>query len=160
MMRSIAAILVVSTVTWPAILQAAESCLEEVELKRIDGQFEQDLVTGNRAFLEDLLAEEFLWIHNQVSSVDTKKSLVGDLVGRDRQPVSRSRVQFEVQIRRAGDTAVITGYTRIERHEDYVKRTGSARTPTYHFMRTYALVDGRCLLLGNHTMLMQNRVAD
>ena len=140
----------------PGSVKAADSCLDEAELKRIDAQFEQSLVTVDHVWLSSLLSEEFLWIHNQVSSVDTKDSLIGRMRSPGRQSANKSRVVAEVAVRRAGNAAVITGHTRVERTEEYVKRTGSAPTPTYHFMRTYVLVDGRCLLLGNHTYRMQN----
>jgi hypothetical protein len=134
------------------ILHAAQSCLDEAELKRLDGQYEQSLVKDDHVFLEALLAEEFIWVHNHASSIDTKESLTERLSSSEGQPTNKSRVSSDVEVRRRGNAAVIMGYTTVERHDEYVKRTGGPRSAKYHFMRTYVLVDGRCLLLGNHTM--------
>ena len=147
----LAGVVIVVTVQ-PTILHAAQSCLDEDELKRLDGQYERSLVEDDYAFLKTLLAEEFIWIHNHASSVSTKASLIEGMSSSERQPVSKSRVPSEIEVRRSGNAAVVTGYTAIERHDGFVERTGAPRSANYHFMRTYVLVDGKCLLLGNHTM--------
>ena len=51
------------------------------------------------------------------------------------------------------NTAIVYGYTNVERTTDYVERTGNPRLLKYHFMRTYVgSSDHDILLLGNHTM--------
>ena len=62
---------------------------------------------------------------------------------------SISRVQSDLEYRILGSTAVVTGYT--------VTRRARGSSTRFSWMRTYAEVDGRCLLLGNHTMALPDR---
>jgi len=56
---------------------------------------------------------------------------------------TKSRIQSEIKVAITGKTAIVTGITIVNRNPIPTK---------YHFMRTYVEVDGKCLLVGNHTM--------
>jgi hypothetical protein len=56
---------------------------------------------------------------------------------------TRSRISRDVKAIVLGKTAIVTGITVVDRGPSPV---------TYHFMRTYVEVKGKCLLLANHTM--------
>lgn len=62
----------------------------------------------------------------------------------DRAPSSVSRTSSDVEVRNFGSTAVVTGFTRVERPDGAVQN--------YNFMRTYSVSAGDCRLLANHTM--------
>ncbi|WP_157960364.1 nuclear transport factor 2 family protein [Marinimicrobium alkaliphilum] len=130
-----------------SVVYAAE-CLEPQALKRLDQQYEQALRTGDPTFMAQLLAEDFVWVHNLVSSTEDKATLVGRLGEGHRAPLARR--SEDVKYRRLDNTAVLSGFTTVEQ----AARTegGPVRGNKYHFMRTYVAVDGECQLLANQTM--------
>jgi hypothetical protein len=95
--------------------------------------------------VEATLAEDFVWVHNRASMVDSKEAAVQRTKNQKAQGTSntKSRIQSEVKVAIAGKTAIVTGFTVVDRGPIPTK---------YHFMRTYVEVDGKCLLVGNHTM--------
>jgi len=124
---------------------AQQSCLERDALIHLDAQWEQALLESNVDVLTMLMAEDFVWVHDHASMVDTKASVLqrasDATVGASGFP--RSRVSSDVEARVLGSTGVVTGFTVVDR----------GPTPTrYNFMRTYVEVGGRCVLLANHTM--------
>ena len=128
---------------WPA--SAQESCLNAEALLRVDAEWERALLESDAERLRTLLAEDFIWVHNHASAVDTRASLLE----RASDPAvgtagsARSRTQSNVEYRILGSTGVVNGFTVVDR---------GSRSNRYNFMRTYAEVSGRCLLLANHTM--------
>lgn len=126
-------------------LVAQVSCLDSEQLKSLDLTWEKALMESDVSLFESLLVEDFLWVHNHASSIDTKASLIK----RSKESSSgatgnpRSRISKDVETRVIGSTGVITGFTIVDR--------GS--TPIlYNFMRTYVEINGNCFLLANHTM--------
>ena len=72
---------------------------------------------------------------------------------RGRPPNSAARRQEDISVVIFENTAIVYGYTNVERTEDYVRRTGNPYLVKYHFMRTYVgSGDQGIQLLGNHTM--------
>ncbi|SFB43013.1 nuclear transport factor 2 family protein [Algoriphagus aquimarinus] len=123
----------------------AQTCLTEASIKALDAQWEEKNLNPEPEFFKNILSDNFTWIHNHVSSVDNKESVVKRA---ERQVANdgsntRSRIQSEVKVAITGKTAIVTGYTIVDRGPTPIK---------YHFMRTYVEVDGKCLLVGNHTM--------
>ena len=124
---------------------AQQSCMTEANIKALDAQWEEALLHPDPDFLESILAENFIWVHNHYSMVDTKKSTVES---RKRQKANggsniKSRTQSDVKVAITGNTAIVTGFTEVDRPVDPAK---------YQFLRTYVEVNGKCLLIGNHTM--------
>ena len=123
---------------------AEDSCLDPAALIRFDSEWENALLHIDVAWLETHLAEEFVWVHNHAALVDSKGTLLApESVARAEARPTRSRQQSEVSARVVGSTGVVTGFTVVDRGTGVTK---------YNFMRTYALVADRCVLLGNHTM--------
>ncbi|MDG1276038.1 MAG: nuclear transport factor 2 family protein [Algoriphagus sp.] len=125
--------------------KAQQSCMTEENIKALDAKWEEANLNPDPEFMESLLAEKFIWVHNHYSSVDSKETVVES---RKRQKANGdsnnySRTQSDVKVAITGNTAIVTGFTYIDRPVD----------PTnYHFMRTYVEIGGKCLLVGNHTM--------
>ena len=123
---------------------AEESCLDPAALIQFDSEWERSLLEVDVAWLEMHLAEEFIWVHNHATLVDSKGTLLSPTrIARAESSPTQSRVQSDVEVRVVGSTAIVTGFTVVDRG------TGTKR---YNFMRTYAVDSGRCFLLGNHTM--------
>ena len=124
---------------------AQNNCLTRENLKSLDLQWEHALLVSDADFLDQLLADEFIWVHNHNSMTDTKEALVSRSKDPKRQATgsTRSRISSEVSVAIHGKTGVVSGITIVDR--------GPSPT-TYHFMRTYSEIDGKCYLLGNHTM--------
>ena len=122
---------------------AQKSCLQETALKTLDAQYEKALLESDAQFLENLLAKDFIWVHNHNSMTDTKEALVKRAKNTNATGNTRARTQSDVQVIILGATAVVTGITVVDR---------GPKPTTYHFMRTYVEIEGECKLLANHTM--------
>lgn len=124
---------------------AQQNCLSSEGLLSLDASWENALLTSDETQFVTMLAEEFIWVHNHASLIDSKEMLIK----RASEPKNgatrntRSRIQSDVRVIIKGATGIVTGITVVDR----------GPTPTtYHFMRTYVEIDGKCLLLANHTM--------
>lgn len=128
-------------------LSAQQSCLDPANLIRLDSHWERALLESDVAWLTATLAEDFIWIHNHASGIDSKARLLERTSNTDPDAPNamRSRTQSDVEARVLGSTGLVTGFTVVVR--------GSVST-RYNFMRTYVEVNGRCRLLGNHTMVV------
>lgn len=118
---------------------------QEKELLALDVGWEKALLTSDVDFLENHLAEEFVWVHNHATLIDGKSSAIdrAKRIQAGQKDDTRNRTSGDRQIVIFGETGVVTGFTVVDR--------GPSPT-TYHFMRTYARIEGKWKLLGNHTM--------
>jgi hypothetical protein len=130
----------------PALAQAAP-CLPVADLIARDAQYEEATRIGDAPFLENLLADDFVWVHNLVSSIDDKAAVVA----RARKPASipKSRTTSGVQAQVLGDTVVLRGQSTVEAWNADGKTWRSNR---YQFMRTYVNTPAGCKLLAVQTM--------
>lgn len=117
----------------------------EKKLISLDEGWEKALLESDIAFLENLLADEFVWVHNHAGQIDGKEAAVSRAKRiRDGQADdTRNRTSRDRQVVILGETGIVSGFTVVDRGPSPV---------TYHFMRTYARVNGEWKLLGNHTM--------
>jgi ketosteroid isomerase-like protein len=115
------------------------------QLVELDKGWEKALLNSEVAILEELLAEEFIWVHNHASLIDGKAETLSRAkrIRAGQQDDTRNRSAREHQVVLLGQTAVVTGFTLVDR---------GPQPTNYHFMRTYALVEGKWELLANHTM--------
>lgn len=124
---------------------AQQICMTAQSIKALDAQWEANNLNPDPEFFRNVLAEDFIWVHNHASMIDSKEAVIKRAETQSAKGTSdtRSRTQSEVKVSITGNTAIVTGFTVVDR----------GPTPTrYHFMRTYVEVDGKCLLAGNHTM--------
>lgn len=124
---------------------AQESCMTVENIKALDAQWEEKNLNPDPEFFKRVLADDFVWVHNHASMIDTKTSTVerAERQAANEGSDTRSRIQSDVKVAITGNTAIVTGFTIVDR----------GPTPTrYHFMRTYVEVNGTCFLTGNHTM--------
>ncbi len=117
----------------------------EDRLLELDRSWEKALLNSEVAILEELLAEEFIWVHNHASLIDGKAETLSRAkrIRAGQQDDTRNRSAREHQVVLLGQTAVVSGFTLVDR---------GPQPTNYHFMRTYALVEGKWKLLANHTM--------
>ena len=115
------------------------------QLVELDKGWERALLNSEVEFLENLLAEEFVWVHNHASLIDGKAEALSRAkkIGSGQQDDTRNRSPRDHQVVLLGQTAVVSGFTLVDR---------GPQPTTYHFMRTYSQVAGRWKLLANHTM--------
>jgi hypothetical protein len=124
---------------------AQQTCMTAENIKALDAKWEEANLQPDPDFMESTLAKEFVWIHNHNSMNDNKTAVVVRVKSQKEAGIidTKSRIQSEVKVAITGKTAIVTGITIVDR----------GPIPTrYHFMRTYVEVDGKCLLVGNHTM--------
>ena len=115
------------------------------QLVELDKGWERALLNSEVAFLDKLLAEEFIWVHNHATQIDGKEEALdrAKKIRAGQQDDTKNRSPRDHQVVLLGQTAVVTGFTVVDR---------GPQPTTYHFMRTYALVDGKWKLIANHTM--------
>ncbi|MHA7128823.1 nuclear transport factor 2 family protein [Algoriphagus namhaensis] len=125
--------------------QGQTSCLTEKNLLAMDLRWEKAQLDADTLFLQKTLSEDFIWVHNHASLTDDKTAVIQRAKRQLQtgQNNTRSRTSSEVQVIIHGQTAVVSGYTRVDRDPE---------ATLYHFMRTYTEVNGTCFLVGNHTM--------
>jgi hypothetical protein len=124
---------------------AQQTCMMAKNIKALDAKWEEANLLPDPYFMESVLAKEFVWVHNHASMTDNKMAVVARAKKQKSNGISdtKSRIQSEVKVAITGKNAIVTGITIVDR----------GPIPTrYHFMRTYVEVDGKCLLVGNHTM--------
>jgi len=118
----------------------------ESQLIELDKGWEKALFESNVQFLDDLVSEKFVWVHNHATLIDGKEAVLNrarKIQAGQQQNDTRNRTSRDQQVVILGQTAVVSGFTVVDR--------GPSPT-TYHFMRTYSWTEGRWKLLGNHTM--------
>lgn len=118
---------------------------EQQKLLELDLGWENALLKSEVAFLENLLADDFIWVHNHAGQIDGKEAAISKAkrIQAGQADDTRGRVSRDQKVVILGNTGVVSGYTVVDRGPSPV---------TYHFMRTYAWVDGKFKLLANHTM--------
>lgn len=126
-------------------LFAQSNCLSEKNLLELDLAWEKAQLEADTTFLKSVLAEDFLWVHNHSSFVEGKSSVIQRAARQleSGENNTRSRNSQEVKVMILGNTAVVNGFTIVDRGPKPTK---------YSFMRTYAEINGNCYLLANHTM--------
>ena len=124
---------------------AQEACLTENSLKNLDTSWEKAQLNLNFEHINSILAEDFIWVHNHASTIDDKAAVL-ERINRhtkEKNKDTRSRISKDVKVIIAGKTGIVSGITIVDRGPSPV---------TYHFMRTYVEISGKCYLLANHTM--------
>jgi hypothetical protein len=133
-------------ITFLLFIWAAQAQTKDHQtLLELDLGWEKALLASDVGFLDNLLAEEFIWVHNHASLIDGKNEVVSKArkFQEGQADNTRSRISKDQKVVILGNTGVVSGYTVVERGPGAV---------TYHFMRTYSKVKGTFLLLSNHTM--------
>ena len=115
------------------------------QLLVLDQGWEKALLESDVTFLENVLTDEFVWVHNHAGLIDGKEAVMARAkrIRAGQKDDTRNRSSRDQQVVILGETGVVSGYTVVDRGPSPV---------TYHFMRTYTLVEGKWRLLGNHTM--------
>jgi ketosteroid isomerase-like protein len=115
------------------------------QLIELDKGWERALLNSEVEFLENLLAEEFIWVHNHATQIDGKAEALdrAKKIRAGQPDDTRNRSPRDHQVVLLGQTAVVSGFTVVDR---------GPQPTTYHFMRTYAQLEGKWKLIANHTM--------
>jgi hypothetical protein len=110
----------------------AHSCLPIADLIARDSKYEEALRVGDVAFLDNLLADEFVWVHNLASAVEDKATILA----RSKAPteIPKARTTSDVRAHALENTVVLQGLSHVEKWNSDGKTTRSLR---YQFMRTY-----------------------
>jgi len=125
----------------------AAPCLPVADLIEQDRRYEEALRTGDVAFLQTWLADDYVWVHTLASQIEDKPTVLARL----QKPASipKSRTTADVHGHVLDDTVVLRGLSTVEQWNADGKTFRSNR---YQFMRTYASVNGQCRLLAGQTM--------
>jgi vacuolar-type H+-ATPase catalytic subunit A/Vma1 len=129
------------------------NCLSQEHLKTLDASWEKAQLELDYDFIESLLAEDFIWVHNHAKTIDDKEAVL-ERVKRhiaNNNTDTKSRISKDVNIIISEKSAIVSGYTIIDR--------GPSPT-TYHFMRTYVDINGKCYLIANHTMAIPDKPSE
>ncbi len=119
--------------------------IDSQKLIDLDKGWEKALLESDVEFLDNLIADDFIWVHNHAGQIDGKEQAIARAkrIKAGQKDDTRNRTSRDQQVVILGSTGVVSGFTVVDR----------GPSPTlYHFMRTYALVDGKFKLIANHTM--------
>ncbi|WP_291781012.1 nuclear transport factor 2 family protein [Cecembia sp.] len=118
---------------------------EHESLLALDLGWEKALLNSDVAFLENFLAEDFIWVHNHASLIDSREEVIkrAKRIQAGLADNTKSRISKDQKVILFGNTGVVSGITLVDRPPSPV---------TYHFMRTYVKMEGKFWLLANHTM--------
>lgn len=125
-------------------LSFAQTSEKELLIK-LDLGWEKALLDSDVDFLENLLADDFVWVHNHAGLINGKPEVVASAkrIQSGQASTTRGRTSRDHKVVILENTAIVSGYTLVDR----------GPSPTlYHFMRTYVKTSSGYLLLGNHTM--------
>lgn len=127
------------------VLPSGSLAQNSKDLLSLDQAWEKALLASDVEFLENLLADEFVWVHNHAGLIDGKEAVIARAkrIRGGQADDTRNRTSRDQQVVILGQTGVVSGYTVVDRGPSPV---------TYHFMRSYAWIDGKWKLLSNHTM--------
>ena len=112
----------------------------KAELRTLDTRVRESILNRDVAFLKNVLAEEFVWVHSNASPVQSKEQVLAELP--KRRPSKSGGSHSEV-VQVYGDAAILSSYRRTEygdvsatfhAQRIYVKKKGvwkivSLRTP-------------------------------
>lgn len=126
---------------------AQADCLQDKALVQLDSRYEEALRVGDRTFLQSLLADDFLWVHNLASAKEGKVELMRRLSPPAEIP--KARESHNISIHRVANVAVLSGLSDVDKWNADGK---TWRTSRYQFMRTYVKVGQECKLLSVQTM--------
>lgn len=119
--------------------------MTKVHIKNLDASWEKAQLELDYDFIDSLLAEDYIWVHNHANTIDDKEAVL-ERIKRyiaTNNTETKSRTSKDVKVIISDKTAIVGGITIIDRGPSPV---------TYHFMRTYVEIDGSCKLIANHTM--------
>jgi ketosteroid isomerase-like protein len=125
----------------------AAPCLSATALIERDSQYEEALRVGDVAFLQNWLADDYVWVHTLAAQIETKAVILERAA--KHADIPKSRTTSDVHAHALGDTIVLRGLSTVDQWNADGKTWRSNR---YQFMRTYANAGGSCKLLSNQTM--------
>jgi ketosteroid isomerase-like protein len=125
----------------------AAPCLPTATLIERDAQYEEALRVGDVPFLQQWLADEYVWVHSLGSQIENKAAVLARSV--KPATIHKARTPSEVHAHVHGDTVVLRGLSTVDQWNADGKTFRSNR---YQFMRTYVNAGGACKLLSVQTM--------
>lgn len=142
--------LLIAIVSLSTFEASAQQTLTQEKLINLDGLWEKAQLELDHDFIESLLAKDFIWVHNHAGTIDNKAAVLERIKRyiKTKNQSTRSRRSKDVKVIISGTTAVVHGFTIIDRGPSPI---------TYHFMRTYVQSDGNYFLLANHTMAVPDK---
>ena len=124
-------------------VQAHGQCATESALRELDAGFEHALEKNDLSYFEKELAPNFVWVHDHAGMVQRSRMEVIEFLRNVNGSASQERTQTDVRVIMSSGTGVVYGFTDVIR---------GGQKLTFHFMRTYAAIGGKCVLMANHTM--------
>ncbi|WP_169315451.1 nuclear transport factor 2 family protein [Catenovulum agarivorans] len=129
----------------------AAQCNNQQQVSALDNNFELAIKNANSNFLQQVLADNFIWVHNLKSMTETKTSLLKRLAADNYEtPVQRTSViEHFIQ---GQDTWSVMGISHVYKLRPTEADENNIRHYQYYFSRSYQQIDGKCKLLSSMTM--------
>jgi hypothetical protein len=125
----------------------ANKCLPVESLIVLDSKYEEAMRMGDAAFFKNLLADNYVWVHNLAASIDTKETIL--VKAKNPAEIPKARTTSDVQGHVLHNTVVLRGLSSVDKWNPDGK---TWRTSRYQFMRTYVNTGKTCKLLSVQTM--------
>ena len=135
---------------FPSLVLAAQ-CNNQQQISVLDNNFELAIKNANSNFLQQVLADNFIWVHNLKSMTETKNSLLERLSADNYEtPVQRTSVlEHFIQ---GQDTWSVMGISHVYKLRPTETDENNIRHYQYYFSRSYQQIAGKCKLLSSMTM--------
>ena len=112
------------------------------ELLKLDQKIDQAFYdTADKAFLDDVLTDDYIYVHSGAMPIETKS----DVLRRLTPNLLSSRKRESMDVRLHGDTAIVSGFSTIA----YAEFT----TLKFHIQRTYIKKQQQWKLAAQHVTL-------
>ncbi|MGB6267727.1 MAG: nuclear transport factor 2 family protein, partial [Olleya sp.] len=94
-----------------------ESCMTKEHIKNLDASWEKAQLELDYDFIDSLLAEDYIWVHNHANTIDDKEAVL-ERIKRyiaTNNTETKSRTSKDVKVIISEKTAIVSGITIIDR---------------------------------------------
>ncbi|MBX2859393.1 MAG: nuclear transport factor 2 family protein [Cellvibrionaceae bacterium] len=129
-------------------------CRNEAQLRELDRRYENAILVSDADTLEKLLDDKYIWVHNQVSMIETKRDLITRVSDDTYAPPLSRKSSYQRASRRDG-TWVLMGVTEVNQAKPIESNPNNIRMNRYFFTKTYVNTGRYCRLISSMTTKME-----
>ena len=130
-------------------LKASEGPGEKEQLLALDQQVLEAFITADVAFLKQVLADDFMWVHAGAYRIDDKQAALEGVAARTFTYLGCQ--QSDVKIQQYEDAAILSGYLTVQTNiPDFAEAT-------FHVQKVYVRVKGRWHMATQHSILVRDK---
>ena len=149
--KKLCCLLFLSSLSIPSF---ALKCRSENQLFELDRKYENAIQVSDADTLEKLLDDKYIWVHNQLSMVETKSDLITRVSDEAYTPPLSRKSSYQRASRR-DQTWVLMGVTEVNHIKPLDSKPNNIRVNRYFFTKTYVHSGRKCRLISSMTTKME-----